>query len=76
MAGGWRKLYSEELHNLYTSQNIIQVIKSRRMSWGGHVTHMRDTRNAIFWLENLKGRILLEDIGIDGKIILDWILGK
>jgi hypothetical protein len=29
-----------------------------------------------FWLENLKGRITWEDLGIDGKIILEYILGK
>jgi hypothetical protein len=29
--GGWRRLHNEELHNLYTSPNIIRVIKSRRM---------------------------------------------
>jgi hypothetical protein len=31
--GGWRKLHSEDLHNLYSSSNIIRVIKSRRMIW-------------------------------------------
>jgi hypothetical protein len=31
VTGGWRKLHKEELHNLYTSQNIIRIIKSRRM---------------------------------------------
>jgi hypothetical protein len=30
----------------------------------------------IFWLENLKGRNHLEDLGVDGRIILGWILGK
>jgi hypothetical protein len=30
---GWRKLYNEELHNLYSLPNIIQMIKSRRMRW-------------------------------------------
>jgi hypothetical protein len=33
VAGGWRKLSNEKLHNLYGSQNIIRVIKSRRMRW-------------------------------------------
>jgi hypothetical protein len=32
--------------------------------------------HTIFWLENLKGRDCLGDMGIDGKIILEWILGK
>jgi hypothetical protein len=29
--GGWRKLHNEELHNFYSSPNIIRVIKSMRM---------------------------------------------
>jgi hypothetical protein len=33
----WRKLHNEELHNLYSSPNIIRMIKSRRMRWAGHV---------------------------------------
>jgi hypothetical protein len=33
MTGDWGKLYSEELHNLYSLQNIIRMIKSRRMRW-------------------------------------------
>jgi hypothetical protein len=36
----WRKLQNEELHNLYWSLNIIRQIKSRRMSWVGHVASM------------------------------------
>jgi hypothetical protein len=40
MIGGWRKLHNEELHNLYSSPNIIRMIKSRRMSWAGHVARM------------------------------------
>jgi hypothetical protein len=44
--GGWRKLHSEELHNLYSSPSIIIMIKSRRMRWAGHVARMREKRNA------------------------------
>jgi PAS domain-containing protein len=37
VTGVWRKLYIEELHNLYSSPNIIRMIKSRRMRWAEHV---------------------------------------
>jgi hypothetical protein len=39
-------LNNEELHNLYSSPNIIRMIMSRRMRWAGHVALMRKTRNA------------------------------
>jgi hypothetical protein len=42
----WRKLHNEELHNLYSSPNIIRMTKSRRMRWAGHVAQMRAQRNA------------------------------
>jgi hypothetical protein len=41
-----RKLHNEELHNFYSSPNIIRMIMSRRMRWAGHVTRMREKRNA------------------------------
>jgi hypothetical protein len=45
VTGEWRKLHSEELHNLYSSPNIIRQIKSRRMRWAGHVARMGEERN-------------------------------
>jgi hypothetical protein len=40
VTGDWRKLHNYELHNLYSSPNIIKMIKSRRMRWTGHVARM------------------------------------
>jgi hypothetical protein len=45
VTGGWRKLKNGELHDLYTSSNIIRIIKSRRMRWAGHVARMGEKRN-------------------------------
>jgi hypothetical protein len=44
--GGWRRLYNEELHNLYASPNIIRVIKSRRLRLTEHVARTAQMRNA------------------------------
>jgi hypothetical protein len=45
VTGGWRKLQNEELHGLYTSPNNTRMIKSKRMTWAGHVAHIGDIRN-------------------------------
>jgi hypothetical protein len=74
VAGDWRRLYKEELHNLYSSPNFIRVIKSG-MRGAGHVARVEEMHTVI-WLENLKVRVHSEDLGVDGKIILEWILGK
>jgi hypothetical protein len=36
VSGGWRRLHSDELHNLHSSSNTIRVVISRRMRWAGH----------------------------------------
>jgi hypothetical protein len=45
LTGGWRKLHNEDLHNLYSSPSIITIIKSRRMSWAGHVARMGEEKD-------------------------------
>jgi hypothetical protein len=44
VTGGWRKLHNEQLRDLYYSQSIIRIIKSRRMRWAGHKPRMREKR--------------------------------
>jgi hypothetical protein len=46
VTGGWRKLYNEELHTLYSSPNIIRLMKSRWVRWAGHVAGMEELRIA------------------------------
>jgi hypothetical protein len=46
VTGEWRKLHNKELRDLYSSLNIIRIIKSRRMRWAGHVARVREKRNA------------------------------
>ena len=42
--GDWRRLHNEQLNDLYSSPNIVRVIKSRRMRWAGHVACMGKKR--------------------------------
>jgi hypothetical protein len=42
----WRRLHNEEFNDLYSSRNIIRVIKSRRMRWAGHIACMGEGRGA------------------------------
>jgi hypothetical protein len=65
VAGGWRRLHSEELHNLYASTHVTKVTNSMTR-WMRNTAHMH--RKIL--PENLKGRNHLEDLGIDEKIIL------
>jgi hypothetical protein len=47
VTGQWRKLHNGELHNLYSTPDIIKQIKSRRMRWEGHVARMGDGENRV-----------------------------
>jgi transcription termination factor 2 len=79
-------LHNDELHSLYSSPNIVRVIKSRRMRWAGHVARMEEGRGVcrvLFGRPDGKrplGRprrrwednikMYLREIGIDGA---NWI---
>jgi hypothetical protein len=56
----WRKIHSEQFYALYTSSNIIQVIKPRRMSSAGHVacTETGEVRTGFWWGDLRKNRQL------------------
>jgi len=69
----WRKLPKEELNELYSSPNIIRVIKSRIMSRAEHVASMGDRRGVY---KILVGNLRKRDPGIDWRIILRWIFRK
>jgi hypothetical protein len=46
VTGDWRKLHNDELYSLYSSPNIIRMMKSRLMRWAGHVARKGAKRNA------------------------------
>jgi hypothetical protein len=77
VTGEWRRLHNEELYDLYSSPNIILLIKSRRMRWAGNVARMgKGEVYTEFWWGDLREGDHLEDPGLDGRIILKWIFKK
>jgi hypothetical protein len=74
-ARGWRRLHNEEFQHLYASQSIIRVIKTRRMRLAGYVARKRKLRNA-YILVGKPERKRPFGKHVDGKILLEWILGK
>jgi hypothetical protein len=77
VTGEWRKLHNEELNDLYSSPNIVLVVKSRRMRWAGHVARMGEDRGVHRVLVGKpEGRRPLGDQDVDGRIILRWIFRK
>jgi hypothetical protein len=76
VTGEWRRLHNEELNDLYSSPNIVRVIKSRRMRWAGHVARMGERRGAYrILLGKTEGVSPLgrPRLDIDWRIILKWI---
>jgi hypothetical protein len=75
--GSEKKLHNEELNDLYSSPNIVRVIKSRRMKWAGLVGRMGEGRCVYRFLwGNLRERDQWGDPGVDGRIILRWTFRK
>jgi hypothetical protein len=75
--GSWRKLRNDELHSLYSSPNIVRVIKSRRMRWAGHVARMGEGRDVYRVLVGRpEAKDHREDLGVGGRITLRWTLGR
>jgi hypothetical protein len=86
--GSWRKLHNDELHSLYSSPNIVRMIKSRRMRWAGHVARIAEGKGVYRVLvgrpegKRPLGRpkrrwennikLDLREIGIDGSNWIHW----
>jgi hypothetical protein len=77
VSGDWRRLHNEGLNDLYSSPNIVRVIKSIRMRWAGHVARMDEERGVYRVLVGKRReRDHWRDLGLDGWIILGWISRK
>jgi len=75
--GELRKQHNEELNDLYFTPDIIRIMKSRIMRWAGYVVRVGDRRVAYSVLFGKPvGKKHLEDLGVDGRILLNWIFRK
>jgi hypothetical protein len=68
----WLRQLNEDIYALYSTSNIIRVIKSRRMNWAGHIAHMGERTGACRDFMGKSERIRTnEDVGIDESIRLN-----
>jgi len=76
VTGEWRKVHKKELRDLYSSPNVILVMKSRRR-WAGPVARMGDKTGAYRVLLGMpEGKRPLGNPGVDGRVIINWIFKK
>ena len=73
VTGEWRRMHNEELNDLYSSRNIVRVIKSRRMRWAGHVARMGEDRGYRILVGKPEGKRPLGRPRRRWWIILGWI---
>jgi len=77
VARDWRRTDNEELHDLYSSPDIIRVNKLRRIRWEWQVARMGDRKvNTGFWWGDLRERNFFGGPGVEGRIILKTISRK
>jgi hypothetical protein len=70
-------MHNDELHSLYSSLNIVRVIKLRRMGWAGHGVGVGEGRGVYRnLLGGPEGRDHWEDLGVGRRITLRWALGR
>jgi hypothetical protein len=75
--GRGENLHYYGFHHLYSTSNIVRVIKSRRMRWAGHVAYMgKREMFTEFWLGSPKLRDHWKDVSLVGGLILSWTLGR
>jgi len=74
VTGEWRKLHHKELNDLYSSRNIVWVMKWRTMRWAGRVARMGGEERHIHGFGEERDH--LEDPGVDWRIILRRIFRK
>lgn len=73
--GEWRQLHSEYLYGLHYSTIVITMMKSRKMRGVVQVARKKRIRSG-FGGNILKERSRLDDLDVDGRIIVKWILSK
>jgi hypothetical protein len=75
----WRKLYNDEIHDLYCSPTIVRVIKSGRMRWAGHVARMGEGKVVCKFVVTSVGegkfvcKFVVTSVG-EGKVVCKFVV--